>query len=341
MEETVTVKTALKRGALVAAANWQVTVVQFLGDSTFKVLLGIPIIGGVLLVALVLGRDLPELASSDLRSILTFVASTLTAEPVAFGAFLVAFSLVALAGSIFMFLVKGGTVTVMASAERAAGPIEQPPLRLAAFWRAARFGIEPFKAGCVAVFRRYLRLGLLLIVVYALSAAAYLGLLYAVYLAIGEQALGVAWTLLAGVGSTVLGLWITLVNLFYLLTQIAIVVEGSSVRMAWRHVVRFLRSEPRLVFGVFGVILVLVVAATIVSIIATTSLGVIAFVPLAGLAVVPLQLLAWVFRGVVFQFLGMSALGAYLFLYRRYAERARGGVAGRDALALPAPVKAS
>jgi hypothetical protein len=103
------------------------------------------------------------------------------------------------------------------------------------------------------------------------------------------------------------------------------VVDDCSVRSATRRVVGFLRAEPRLTFGVFGVVLLLVAGATIVSVIATTSLGLIAFVPLAGLAVVPLQLLAWLFRGVIFQFLGLSALGAYLTLYRRqYGDRSRG-----------------
>ena len=31
----VDVRTVLKRGALVAAANWQVTVIQFMAESTF------------------------------------------------------------------------------------------------------------------------------------------------------------------------------------------------------------------------------------------------------------------------------------------------------------------
>jgi hypothetical protein len=39
-------------------------------------------------------------------------------------------------------------------------------------------------------------------------------------------------------------------------------------------------------------------------------------VPFVGLAVLPLQLLAWVFRGIVFQFLGLTSIGAYLRLYR-------------------------
>ena len=44
---------------------------------------------------------------------------------------------------------------------------------------------------------------------------------------------------------------------------------------------------------VFGVVLIVVVIATAASILATAGLGLIAFVPLVGLAVLPLQLAAW------------------------------------------------
>jgi hypothetical protein len=46
---------------------------------------------------------------------------------------------------------------------------------------------------------------------------------------------------------------------------------------------------------------------------------VISFVPLLGVAVLPLQLVAWLFRGLVFQYIGLSAVGAYVKLYRRAA----------------------
>jgi hypothetical protein len=128
------------------------------------------------------------------------------------------------------------------------------------------------------------------------------------------------WTAVAGVGSALLVAWVTLVNFLYLLVQMVVVVEDCGVRSASRRVLGLLRAEPRLAFGAFGVVLLLVIGATIVSLIATTSLGVIAFVPLAGLAVIPLQLLAWMFRGLVFQYLGLSALGAYLTLYRRHTS---------------------
>jgi hypothetical protein len=156
----------------------------------------------------------------------------------------------------------------------------------------------------------------MLILVYLASAAAYLAvLLRGAELLTGGQ---FGWTAVAGIGSTVLVLWVTLVNFLYLLIQMVVVVEDCSVRSATRRVGKFLGAEPALAFGVFGVVLLLVAGATLVSLIATTSLGLIAFVPLAGLAVVPLQLLAWLFRGLVFQFLGLSALSAYLTLYRRH-----------------------
>ena len=317
MIDSVTVKTVLKRGALVAAANWQVTAIQFVADTTFKMLLSVPLVGGVMLVVLVLGRELPEVFTGDLRGSATFVATALSAEPVALASFLLAFSLVGLAGSALMFLLKGGTVAVVALGEREADPVEEPPLRLKPFWTAARFSIERYESGCRIYMRRYLRLGLLLIVLYVLSGGVYFGVLWSTHLSMGDRQL--SWTAMAGIGSVVLAAWITLVNFYYLLVQMVVVVDDCGVRAAGRRVFAFLRAEPRLSFGVFGVVLLLVAGATVVSLIATTSLGVIAFVPLAGLAVIPLQLLAWLFRGLVFQYLELSALGAYLALYRRHS----------------------
>jgi len=40
-----------------------------------------------------------------------------------------------------------------------------------------------------------------------------------------------------------------------------------------------------------------------------------------GLAVFPLQLAALLLRGLVFEYLGLTALGAYVALYQRYATR--------------------
>ena len=80
--------------------------------------------------------------------------------------------------------------------------------------------------------------------------------------------------------------------------------------------------------AVFAVVLVLVVCATGASILATAAFGLISFVPLFGplfgVAVLPLQVLAWLMRGILFQYLGLTAIGAYLQLYRAHAANMAG-----------------
>ena len=85
-----------------------------------------------------------------------------------------------------------------------------------------------------------------------------------------------------------------------------------------RKVAQFVRASIREVAGIFGVVLLLVAITTVASILATAGLGLIAVVPFVGLAMVPLQLGAWLLRGIVFEYLGLTALGAYLIQYRYY-----------------------
>ncbi len=74
------------------------------------------------------------------------------------------------------------------------------------------------------------------------------------------------------------------------------------------------------------VVLGMVVVATGASFMAAASLSLITFVPFLGpflgLAVLPLQLLAWILREIVFQYIGLSSVGAYLKLYRDFSARA-------------------
>ena len=65
----------------------------------------------------------------------------------------------------------------------------------------------------------------------------------------------------------------------------------------------------------------MVIAATLASALAWSGVGLIAFVPLVGLAVLPLQLAALMLRGLAFEYLGLTALGAYLTIYQAYASR--------------------
>src|SRR5439155_136830 len=166
-------KHVLKRGALVAAANWQTIAIQFVAETTFQVLLAVPVIGAAILVAVVLGADLGELLQGSLRDMFTTIASALMSEPIALVAFMTAFALVLFGGSTLMFAVKGGTVDTLVTANRDAGPLEREPITYHTLHAASRFSLGRFTAGCSRLFRRYLGLGVWLMVVYAVSGAFY------------------------------------------------------------------------------------------------------------------------------------------------------------------------
>src|ERR671915_953014 len=103
-------KATLKRGALVAAANWPLVAVQFVAESTLKLLLAVPVAGGVFLVVLLLGADTEEILSSDPRQVVGGVVAALGQNPMALAAFAVAFVLVLLGGAALSFIVQGGAV---------------------------------------------------------------------------------------------------------------------------------------------------------------------------------------------------------------------------------------
>jgi hypothetical protein len=313
-------KLLLKRGALLTIANWQTVAIQFVAQTTFQVLLAVPIIGAAILVAVLLGGDLGNLLQGSMREMFATVADALTSEPVALLAFVAAFGLVLVGGSVFMFLVKGGTMAVLLDANDATGPIESEPITYESVKQAAQFSMPRFVNGCTRLFRPYLYLGLALIVVYIVSGAGYLAFVVYGYQAAGDRALLIGWTFIAALSAVALVLWITLVNLVYLLLQIAIAIEGVGLADAVRSVTAFARMQGRGLGGVFLVVLALVIAATLASALAWSGVGLIAFVPLVGLAVFPLQIAALLIRGLLFEYIGLTALGAYLTLYRRHVR---------------------
>jgi len=306
------VKAAVKRGALIAAANWPVTLIQASADSLFKLLLAAPIIGGVFLVALAVGSEPYALMSLESRELVATIASALMSQPLVLTAYLLALAVVAVGGSLFVFLVKGGTVATLVRSDREAGAIEEPPLHVSTVARASRFGVDEYVESAWMLFPRYARLGVVLMAAYVVS-----GLGFLTVVANREPAEG--WGLTAAV-TVVFVAWITIVNLVYLLVQIVIAADDCGVAAAARRVAAFLRHERRKVAAIFLLVLALVVAATGASLLATAALGLVAFVPFFGLAALPLQLLAWLLRGLVFQYLALASVGAYLKLYRAFAD---------------------
>jgi hypothetical protein len=212
-------------------------------------------------------------------------------------------------------------VSLLAQAEAGAGPLERPPVRLQAVRRASVVAIEPFLESCRRLWRRYVTLGACLLAVYGATASAYLAFVVGGYTLVGNAGVLLGWTVAAALASSVLIVWITLVNFFYLLTQMVMAVEDVGVRAGATRALAFVRGALREIAGIFGVVLLLAVIATVASIMATAGLGLINIVPLLGLAVLPLQMAAWLVRGFVFQYLALTALCAYLTQYRHYSGR--------------------
>jgi hypothetical protein len=304
-------KLSLKRGALVAAANWQIVLVQFVADTLFKTLIAVPIVGGLMLVALVVGGNPFDLLRlDDLTQTVSTMVGVLLAQPAALAAFVVALGVILIGGSVMMFAVKAGSVTVLLAGDRSAGTIEVPPLRFDAMRAANQATLERFSVGVRSLFSRYLRLGIALTVVYALIAAAYLVFLFGP--AISETLDKPIAVTLASLSVLVA---VTLVNFIYLLLQIVMAAEDCGVLEAVPHVARLLRRRTKAMSQVLAAILALMLMATGASILATTALGLIAFVPFVGLAALPLQVFAWLVRGVVFQFVGLTGVATYLRLH--------------------------
>src|SRR5207248_1020243 len=77
-EIVLNLKPLLKRGALLTAANWPSVAIQFAAETTFQVLLAVPVVGAAVLVAVLLGGDLANLLQGSTREIITTVANALT-----------------------------------------------------------------------------------------------------------------------------------------------------------------------------------------------------------------------------------------------------------------------
>lgn len=312
-------KLLLKRGGLLAAANWPTMAIQFAAQTTFQMLLAVPLVGAAFLVAVMLGADLGNLLQGTAREMFTSITSALMSEPIALAAFVTSFGIVLVGGSILMFLVKGGTVDVMIAADRMAGPIEVEPVSLTTLRGATAFTPARFVHGCQRLFRRYLALGLALMAAYAVSGAGYLAFVVYAYRNAESGGGFISWTLIAGLSAVALVFWITAINLLYLLMQIVAAAEDVGFLDALRRVGRFVRRELLDLGGVFLVVFGMVAVATLASALAWSGVALIAFVPLVGLAVVPIQIVALLIRGLVFEYIGLMAMGAYVAIYERYA----------------------
>ena len=331
VSDPLPLRAALKRGALITAANWPVIVVQFIVVSIARVALAVPIAGGAFMVAVLSDADVTSIFSGGLRSAAGIVIASLLTRPIALWSFVMALAVVAVGSGVISWLAQAGVMGTLTAGERMAGDLHRPPLRLDAVRRAGAFSIEGFLDSVSRLGRRFVLLGAWLYAGYAVLAT----LAVAVLTLATRLADGDGWSFvlpLSAVVVTAVGLVaVGALQLTQALLQTIMTTDDCRLSVSVARLRLFLLHDARQVLGIFGVVLLLIVLATAASVLATTGLALIAWVPLVGLAVVPLQLAAWLVRGVVFHYMELTAWSAYQSQYRRYAEPE---AAGADAHAV-------
>lgn len=315
-------RAALTRGALVTLSNWPVILVEFSIESLYKMALAVPVVGGAFMVAVLAGADVRSLFAEGVRSAAGLVISALMNSPVALTSFLMAVVLVATGGSIVMFLIKAGTLSVLVTGERRAADIERGPLRYESLVRTCAYDIPALLGGIRRFGRRAMTLSLWLSLSYAAIGLAYVEALGAAFRLAAQPAWGSVWPLLVVLATSVGALLVTVVNLIFDLVRIIITCDDCGLRVASSRLWSFLSEDTRQVVGILAVVGALLTLAAAASLLVAAGLALVAWVPVVGLVVVPLQAAAWLIRGLLFQYMALSALAAYQTQYRRFTEPA-------------------
>jgi hypothetical protein len=317
--EPLLLRAAIKRGFIVVAANWPIVLIDFTVESVARLALILPVVGGALLVTVVAGSDVQALLAGGVTEAADIVVGSLTSAPGALVAFLAAVALVAVGGEAVQFIVKAGTLSVMARADEGAGEVQRLPIGSDALRRAHAFRLETL----VAAGRRFARRGVVL--------SLWLGLVYAVialfYLvfvtegtAVVESAWMPAWSAVMLGATSAAVVVIAIANLAYTLLRVVIVTDDCGIGTAVGRLRRFAIEDARQVIGVFAVIGGIELVAAAVALLVAAALAPIAYLPLVGLLVVPLQAAIWLVRALVFEALSLASVAAYQTQYRRFGQ---------------------
>jgi len=322
---TLPLRAALKHGALIVAANWPVVLVEFALESLFKFVLAVPVIGGALMVGVLVGDDFGTIFGQGVRNAADLIVSALFTAPAALWTFFAAVALVAVGGSVVMYVVKGGTLAVLVASERVAGELHEGPIHLETFRHAYAYDLAELIAASRRFATRSMWLALGLSASYIALGVGYVMALGAALRVSEQTTWAPAWPLLVLLSTSTGVIGVTAVNLTFDLLRVIVVTDDCRVRAACSRLRAFLVADARQVLGIFGVVGLVVTAAMAVSVVTTAGLTFVAWVPFASLIAIPLQVIAWFVRGVVFQYVGLGALSAYQTQYRRFS-----GTGGRS-----------
>lgn len=320
MSSALPLRAALKQGALVTIANWPAVLVEFGLWALYELALGVPVLGGAFMVAVLLGFDVTGLLGQGVRETADLIIGSLTAAPVALAAFLVALGIVAAGGLILIFVVKAGTLAVLVASEHAAPDLHRLPVHVALVRRASRWSLAAVYGGVQRYGRRAASLAAWLCLAYLAIGGVTIGAITAGFQLAANSAWASAWPLLVMLATSAGVLGVSLANLLFDLARVIVVTDDCSAADALRRVRRFVVADARQVIGIFSVTSAALAVAAVVWLVATANVAFIGFVPVVGLLVAPLQAAVWIVRGVLFQAVGLSTLSAYQTQYRRFRE---------------------
>jgi len=320
MASPLPLRAALKHGALITAANWPVVLIEFAIEALYKFALAVPVIGGALMVAVLLGDDLGTIFGQGVRAAADLVIGSLGAAPSALTSFFVAVGLVAFGGGIVMFVVKGGTLAILVAGDQMAGDVHRGPVRLESLRRAYAYDLATVLETSRKFGRRSGLLAAGLSLTYFVIGYGYLTALGMSLRLAGQTTWAPAWPLLVLVATSTSVIAVTAANLAFDLLRVIVITDDCRIRTALSRLRAFLVADARQVLGIFGVVGLLVSVAMALSVVTTAGLTFVAWVPFVSLIAVPLQVAAWLVRGIVFQYVGLTALSAYQTQYRRFTE---------------------
>ncbi len=320
MAAPLSLRAALIRGALVALANWPIVLIEFAIESLYKLTLVVPVTGGALMVAVLAGGSVRTIFAEGVRVAAGIVLSALTSAPAALASFMLSLLIVAVGGSLLMFLLKAGTLAVLVAGERRAASFDAGAPIQAVLGRASAFELQTLVDGTRRFGRRIAALSLWLSAAYGVVGVMYALALAAAFRVSGDPRLSALWPLLVGV-STAAGLVaLAVANVAFDLVRIIVVCDDCSLADAARRLSGFLVQDARQVVGIFAVVTILLAVAAAASLLVAAGLALVAWVPVVGLVIVPLQAAAWLIRGLMFEYMGLAALSAYQTQYRRFSE---------------------
>lgn len=308
----------MTRGALVTIGNWPIVLIDFAIESLYKMSLVVPLVGGALMVTALVGGSVRSIFAEGVRTAAARIVAALMDAPVALTSFIAAFALVGAGGALLMFVWKGGTLAVLVAGERKAAEAGRGA-RYAAMTGAYAYDLDALLSGVRRFSRRMRGLSLWLSGVYAILGTGYVLALAGAFRLADRPDIGAIWPLAvaAATGAGVVAL--TLANVAFDVLRVIVVCDDCGLRAAWARLSAFLVQDARQVIGIFAVLTGLFALAAAASLLVAAGLALVAWVPVVGIVVVPLQLAAWLIRGVLFQWMGLTALCAYQAQYRRFA----------------------